>query len=609
MSGNGPIPDEFVDEVLKHNDVVDVVGKYVHLTKQGKYLKGLCPFHSEKTPSFTVTPEKQIYHCYGCKASGNVIHFVMGVEGYSFPEAVKHLAEQVGLTFHWGNQPMERSPKSEAKELLIQAHELAAKLYHYILMNTAHGQDALAYLRERGIHDKLIEHFQIGYAPPQWDTLVQLLSKREFSLSLMEQGGLVSARQQQAGYVDRFRDRVMFPIWDKNGKVVGFSGRILGEGQPKYLNSPETMLFNKSKLMYNLHHARPHFKRTGQVVLFEGFADVIQAWEVEVLNGVATMGTALTSDHVALLRRSAERVVICYDGDDAGQAAALKAIPMLEDAGLHVSVAMLPDRMDPDDYIKANGGERFRHAIIAAAVTPVKFQLLTLRRNHILLEDDGKRRFIEEAMRIIAPIHSPAEREMHLKELSNQVDISLETLKQECFEVRQKLQKKHQAGDNQDNWWNNVRNDKRNMDTPTLRPAYVYAERSLLALMFQDAEVAVYVEKHLGEQFNVDDHAALAAYLYAYYAQGKEPDFSRFLATLRDDRLEQTAASISLAEVPLRFDNDLLNDYISQIKKVPMQREIERMKEEMVKAERAGDSSRAAQIASEFIALDQQLRR
>ena len=609
MSGNGPIPEAFVDEVLKANDIVDIVGRYVHLTKQGKYLKGLCPFHSEKTPSFTVTPEKQIYHCYGCKASGNVIHFVMGIEGYSFPEAVKQLAEQANLSFQWGSHTLERSPKSIARDQLLQAHELAAKLYHYILMNTAHGQEALAYLRNRGIHDKLIEQFQIGYAPPQWDTLVQFLQKRDLPLELMEKGGLISAKHQQEGYVDRFRDRVMFPIWDRQGKVVGFGGRTMGDGQPKYLNSPETMLFNKSKLLYNLHHARPHIKRTGNIVIFEGYADVIQAWEAEVYHSVATLGTALTQEHALLLKRYADRVVLCYDGDDAGQASTLKVIPLLEQAGIHVSIAMIPDKMDPDEFIKANGAERFRHLISAATVTPVKFQLLSLRRNHILLEDEGKRRYVEEAMRIIAPIASPAEREMQLKELAQQVDISLDSLKQECFEVRQKLQKKHSSGDNQDNWWNNVRNDNRNISPPVLRPAYVYAERSLLALMFQDAQVAVYVEQHLGEKFNVDDHAAIAAYLYAYYAQGKEPDFSRFLATLHDDKLEQTAASISLAEVPLRYDTELLEDYISQIKKVPKQREIECKKEEMVQAERAGDVLRAAQIAQEIIALEQQLKR
>ncbi|MCE5167796.1 DNA primase [Paenibacillus profundus] len=614
MGGYGLIPDEVRDEVLKRNDIVDIVGQYVHLSKHGKYLKGLCPFHSEKTPSFTVTPEKQIFHCYGCGKSGTVIQFMMGIEGYSYPEAMKHLAELSHIPITWGAGTVtERNPQNEAKDSLIKAHELAAKLYHYILMNTSHGQEALLYLRGRGINDKLIEQFQIGYAPPQWDTLVQLLEKREFDLSLMEKGGLVSARHNGSGYVDRFRDRIMFPIWDRNGHAIAFAGRIMGDGQPKYLNSPETMLFNKSKLVYNMHQARTHIKRTGQIILFEGYADVIQAWDAEVCNGIATMGTALTGDQVTLMKRMADSVTLCYDGDDAGQAAALKAIPLLEEAGIHVAVAMLPDRMDPDDYLKTHGAERFRHAIIEAAVTPTKFKLISLRRNHILLEDDGKRRFKDEAINVIARVASPVEREMHLKDVALQLDLpgesSLDSLKQECANIRQKLQKKNEHGDNHDNWWNNVRNDNRSIAPPTLRPAYVYAERSLLALMFQDVEVANYVERNLGEQFNVDDHAALAAYLYAYYAQGKEPDFSRYLATLQDDRLEKAAASISMAEASLRYDTDLLDDYIDQILKVPRQREIERKREEMVQAERSGQVLRAAQIAQEIIALEQELKR
>ncbi|MBD8496725.1 DNA primase [Paenibacillus arenosi] len=608
VNGNGPIPEHFIDEVLTRNDIVDVVSKYVHLSKHGKYLKGLCPFHSEKTPSFTVTPDRQIYHCYGCNAGGTVIKFLMGVEGFTFPEAVKQLAEQANLNFQWGDISFERSPQSELKDKMIEAHELAAKLYHYILMNTAHGQEALSYLRDRGINDKLIEQFQIGYAPTQWDTLVQLLEKRGFSLEAMEQAGLLSAKHQQSGYVDRFRDRIMFPIWDRNGKVIGFGGRILGEGQPKYLNSPETLLFNKSKLIYNQHLARPHMKRTGQLVLFEGYADVIQSWDAEVFNGIATMGTALTSEHVKLMKRMVERVIICYDGDNAGRAAASKAIPLLEQEGLDVSVAMLPNNMDPDDYIRANGAERFRHAILSAAVSPVKFQLLSLRGDHILLEDDGKRRYLKEALKLIAPIESPTEREMHLAELSKQIGVTIESLKQECFDLRQKLLPGGR-GDNSDDWWNNVRNDKRSMAPPALLPAYVYAERTLLGLMFQDVEVADYVEQHLGEGFNTDDHAALAAYLYAYYAQGKEPDFSRFLAALHDDRLEQVAASISLSEVPLRYDHSVLDDYISIIQKVPLQREIERLHEEMIQAERAGDWMRAAQIGKEKVTLEQQLKR
>lgn len=609
MSIGGNIPEEVIETVLKQHDIVDTVGKYVHLTKQGKYMKGLCPFHSEKTPSFTVTPEKQIFHCYGCGKGGNAIKFLMEIEGYSFPEAVRVMAEDMNIPVSWNASSLEQSPRNKQRENLLKAHELTAMLYHFLLKNSDHGQPAMEYLRRRGFTDKLIDQFQIGYAPNRWDTLAQFLAKREFDMAEMEQGGLLSLRSDGSGYVDRFRDRIMFPIWDRNGKVIGFGGRIMNEGQPKYLNSPETMLFNKSRVVYNFHHAKPEIRKTHKVVLFEGYVDAIQAWDAGVRNGIATMGTALTTEHLTLLKNVAEEVVICSDGDDAGQAAAMKAFPMLEQAGFRVQVAVLPDRMDPDEYIKAYGGERFRHQIIDAAVSTTKFKLIYLKKSHILLEDGGKQKYVSDAIKIIAEVNSPTEREVYLKELAGQFPIfDYETLKQECNEIRIALQKKKPTGDNNDNWWNNVMNEKRVTSPPNLLPAYHNAERRLLALMLQDLEVTRYVQERLGYEFNVEDHAALAAYLYAYYAQGKEPDISRFIASLLDDHLEKVACSISMLEIPMEFNPGVLDDYIREIKKVPMQLQIKHKREEVKDAERAGDFLRAAQIASEIIALERDLK-
>ncbi|OPA78421.1 DNA primase [Paenibacillus selenitireducens] len=608
-TGNGNIPEDVIEAVLQQHDIVDVVGKYVHLTKQGKYMKGLCPFHSEKTPSFTVTPDKQIFHCYGCGKGGNAIKFVMEIESYSFPEAVRTMAEDANIPISWNAQAMEQSPRNLLRDQLLKAHELTAMLYHFLLKNSDHGQPAMEYLRQRGFTDKLIDQFQIGYAPNRWDTLTQFLTKRGFDLSEMEQGGLLSMRSDESGYVDRFRDRIMFPIWDRNGKVIAFGGRMLHDGQPKYLNSPESMLFNKSRVLYNLHHAKPSIRKAHQIVLFEGYVDVIQAWDAGVTNGIATMGTALTSDHLNHLKNQAEEVVVCYDGDDAGQAAAMKAIPMLEKAGFQARVAVLPDRLDPDEYIKEHGKERFRHQIIEGAVTPTKFKLIYLKKSHILLEDSGKQRYVSEATKLIAEIQSPTEREVYLKELAQQFPIfDYETLKQECNEFRITLQKKKPVGDNNDNWWNNVMNEKRVTPPPNLLPAYHNAERTIIALMLQDLEVTRYVQERLGDEFNVEDHAAIAAYLYAYYAQGKEPDISRFISSLLDDRLEKIAISISMMEVQLEFNPQVLDDYIREIQKVPRLREVKHKRDEVKEAERAGDFLRAAQIASEIIALERDLK-
>ncbi|NIK77409.1 DNA primase [Paenibacillus castaneae] len=610
MTYGNKIPEEIIDAVRKHHDIVETVGKYVHLTKHGKYMKGLCPFHSEKTPSFTVTPELQIYHCYGCGKGGNVIRFVEEMEGYSFPEAVRVLAEDAGIPVTWAlPDGSKSSPHDADRAKIIEAHELTIKLYHHVLSNTKQGQAAKQYLRERGLSDKLIDHFMLGYAPEEWDLLARFLTSRGFDMALMEKGGLLSAKSDGSGYVDRFRNRIMFPIWDRDGKATAFAGRIIGEGQPKYLNTSETMLFTKSRTLYNLHYARPAIRKSKQVVLFEGYMDVIKSWSAGIKNGVATMGTALTDEHCSILRRQAEEVIVCYDGDDAGQAAAIKSIPMLEAAGLKVAVAMLPKGKDPDDYISEYGPEAFLRETMDQPVSVTKFKLIYSRKNHILLKEEGRKNYLLEAVQIVAEVDSSTEREVYLKELSREFEISLDSLKQDCHQMRQELQKKKPQGDNNDISWNNGRNEKpRTSGPPTLRPAYTYAERRLLNVMMRDSEVAQAVHERLGDAFNVEDHAALAAYLYAYYAQGYDPDASRFIATLHDDRLERTAASILMMDSDFPFDETIMNADIQDIITFPLKLELQRKEDEMVHAERTGNAALATQLALEIITLGQQLK-
>lgn len=597
------IPQAAIDEVLRKHDIAETVGKYVHLSKNGKYLKGLCPFHSEKSPSFTVTPEKQIYHCYGCGKGGNVIKFVMEMEGDTFPEAVKRLAEEVGIPITWSDAAFsEPTPRQKERQTLLEAHAYAAKLYHYLLQNTEAAKTAKDYLRSRSFTDKLIEEFGIGYAPARWDTIVQGLQRQQFDLEEMERGGLLSRRQEGEGYVDRFRDRIMFPIHDGEGRIVAFAGRLMSDGQPKYLNSPETPLFNKSKTLYRLHEAKAGIRRSKQVILFEGYVDVIKAWSAGVRNGVATMGTALTAEHAALLRRFADEAIVCYDGDDAGQAAALKSIPILEKTGFRVRVALLPGKTDPDEYISMNGGEAFVRECIDGAVSAVKFQLLYLRKSHILLEEDGRIRYLRDAVRLVARRESPTERELLLKELSQEFGVSIDTLKQETVDVR-KQEKLGNAGDIPAGTWNNIWNEKQVASKhPPLLPAYVKAEKQLLNWMMQDAETTETVRLRLGDDFHVEDHAAIAAYLYSYYAQSYDPDFGRFSSFLQDDRLERVASAIALLDVP--FGERELEDCLRTVQRVTLGRDIERKKEELLQTERTGDPIKAAQILTEIIALE-----
>ncbi|MFH5182782.1 DNA primase [Paenibacillus sp. TAB 01] len=606
---NGRIPEEIIEAVLKHHDIVDVVGRYVHLSKQGHYMKGLCPFHSEKTPSFTVTPEKQIYHCFGCGAGGGAIQFLMAMEGYSFAEAISHMAKEANLDIGLDPQAGGRTQQNPEKTKLLEAYELAGKLYQYILKNTEQGKQAMQYLRSRGLHDRMIETFGIGYAPPQWDTLAQLLERREFSLPLMEKGGLLSARQDGQGYFDKFRDRILFPIHDWKGQLIAFGGRAMGDAQPKYLNSPESMLFYKSRSLYNFHRSRAQIRKQQQLVLFEGYVDVIKAWEAGVTNSVATMGTALTEEHAEFIRKQADQVIVAYDGDGAGQAAAYKSIPILEKAGCLVKVAMIPNNQDPDDYISTQGSERFVREVIEAAVPSIKYKLLYFRKNFKLQEDGDKLRYIQQALKIIADITSPIEREHYVKELAAEFHYSFETAMQNLNEIRLQSEKNNRFGDNNDKPWNNVMNDARPRErTPSLFPAYHNAERQLLAIMMYDREVTHYVERKLGDQFNVDTHAALAAYLYAYFAQGFEPNASNFIAMLQEADLEGLASSLAMMGNSHGVNEKVIDDYIREIKKYPQQQQIERKREEMIRAERSGDIIRAAQIGIEIISLEKQLK-
>jgi len=601
----GMIPQEVIDEVLRRHEISETVGKYVHLTRNGKYLKGLCPFHSEKTPSFTVTPEKQIFHCYGCGKGGNVIKFVMEMEGETFPEAVKTLAEEAGIPVTWTSLAAEEeTPFQKEKKTLLEAHEYSAKLYRYLLQNVDVAKPAKDYLKSRGLGDALIEEFGIGYAPPSWGTLAQALERKGYDLGAMEAGGLLSKRQGADGYVDRFRDRIMFPIRDGKGQAIAFAGRMLDGGQPKYLNSPETFLFNKSKTLYRLHEARSAIRKTGQAVLFEGYMDVIKAWSAGVHNGVATMGTALTAEHAAVLRRFADEIVLCYDGDDAGQAAAHKSIPLLEEAGFRVRVALLPNRMDPDEYVSSYGPEPFVREIVEGAVSAVKFQLIYLRKSHILLEEDGRIRYLRDAVRVVARRDSPMERELLLKELAQEFGVALDTLKQECLEYRQR-EKLESSRDIPAGSWNNVWNGNHSASKiPPLGAAHVNAERQLLSWMMQDRDTALLVHQKLGERFLVEDHAALAAYLYAYYAQNNDPDVGRFVAVLQDDRLERIASVIALIDVP--YGERELEDCIRTIGRASHSREVERLTEEQNRALREGDQARALQLGIEIIALEKQ---
>lgn len=601
------IPEDKINEIRQAVDIVDLISDYVQLKKQGRNYMGLCPFHGENTPSFSVSPDKQIYHCFGCGAGGNVFSFIMELDSLTFPEAAIKLAEKANIALDISSsQVASTTETSFSKELkqMIEAHELIRKFYHHLLVNTKDGQHALEYLLDRGFTLESIEKFQIGYALNSWEFVYKFLTKRKFEPAILEKSGLIIKREKDGTYFDRFRDRIMFPIFDQKGNTIAFSGRSLGSEEPKYLNSPETAIFNKSKILYNFHLARPSMRKLQQIVLFEGFADCIAANRAGVENGVATMGTSLTSDHVALIRRNSESVTICYDSDNAGIEAAYRAANLLSEAGSQVRVAMMPDGLDPDDYIKKYGEDRFTKEIVGSSMTFMAFKLLYFRRGKDLQNEGDRLQYIEEVLREISQLDKAVERDHYLRQISNEFSLSLDALKEQQKQLYFAQKRKNQG----QSFAEQKQKYVSSRQIEPLKPAFHNAERRLIYHMMRDPNIAYKVQERLsGHSFNIDEHQAIITYLYGYYEKGMEPNPSQFINYLTDDKLRRVIANIEMMSVNEELSEQELSDYINQVlkhQKLLMIKEKERERQQL---EAESDFSGAARVAMEIIQLRKSL--
>ena len=441
------IPEEKISEIKNAADIVDIVSESVLLKKAGKNYIGLCPFHSEKTPSFTVSPDKQIFHCFGCGTGGNVFSFLMKQEGLSFPEAARHLAKRYGVNVPDRPLSAEQKKKISEKESLLDINRRAGGFYHQALINSTAGQKARSYLSKRGISQKIIDDFKLGYAQDGWDNLLRFFSEYRTSSGLLEKSGLVIARKNKSGHYDRFRNRVIFPIFDVNMQVIGFGGRVLDDALPKYLNSPETVLYNKSRSLYGIHRAKDRCRATGTVFIVEGYLDLLALHQHGIENSVATLGTALTADHVKLLTRYARRMILVYDSDEAGIRSAQRCIETFwkehvdfrredvfseDKADTHILV--LPAGHDPDSYIFEYGPESFLEAASGSAGI-ITFLIDCAVRQHGLTTE-GKIRIISELQQPIAAINDPIAQAIYIQQLAERIGIAGTYPSRGCPETR-----------------------------------------------------------------------------------------------------------------------------------------------------------------------------
>ena len=420
--------DDIIEEVRQKNDIVDVVSQYVRLTRRGSTYFGLCPFHNEKTPSFSVTPGKQMYYCFGCGAGGNVYNFIMEYENYTFGEALKHLADRAGVELPKIEYSREVREKAEQRAELLEINKQAAQYYYYQL-RTEGGKIGYQYLSGRGLSEETMRKFGLGYSDKFGGGLYKFLKSKGYSDERLRESGLFNVDERHGMY-DKFWNRVIFPIMDINNRVIGFGGRVMGDGKPKYLNSPETKIFDKSRNLYGLNIARTTRKK--YLILCEGYMDVISMHQAGFTNAVASLGTALTSGHASLLKRYTQEVLLLYDSDEAGIRAALRGIPILRDAGVSSRVVNLKPYKDPDEFIKNMGAEAFEERL-GQASDSFMFRVSIAESEFPMDEPQGQNRFFERCAELLLELKDELERNLYIeaivKKYRGQYGVSVEDLR------------------------------------------------------------------------------------------------------------------------------------------------------------------------------------
>ena len=417
-------PDDVIEEVRARNDIVDVISAYVKLQRKGSSYFGLCPFHNEKSPSFSVSPAKQMYYCFGCGAGGNVLTFIMEYENFTFPEALKYLADRAGIDLPEQEYSAEAKKQQDLRTAILNVNRMAGTYYYYQLRSET-GRPGMEYLKNRQLSDKTMQSFGLGYAGKYSDGLYHYLKSKGISDELLRQSGLMNVDEKRGMY-DKFWNRVMFPIMDVNNRIIGFGGRVMGDGKPKYLNSPETKVFDKSRNLYGLNVARTSRKK--YLIVCEGYMDVISMHQAGFTNAVASLGTALTSQHASLLKRYTDEVILSYDSDEAGIRAALRAIPLMKAAGITARVLKLSPYKDPDEFIKNLGAEAFEERLVQAQ-NSFMFELSAIEQKWDMNDPEGKTSFFKEAARKISEFELEVERENYIEAVASKYHTSFEGLR------------------------------------------------------------------------------------------------------------------------------------------------------------------------------------
>lgn len=495
-----------MEEVRLKNDIVDVISGYVKLQKKGSSYFGLCPFHNEKSPSFSVSRQKQMYYCFGCGAGGNVFTFIMNYENYSFTEALKFLANRVGVELPEMEYSEEAKKRADIKAILLEINKLAAK-YFYAQLKTPQGEDAYAYLQRRQLNNETIAAFGLGYSNKYSDDLYKYLKTKGYSDEMILKAGLISI-DERYGAQDKFWNRVMFPIMDVNNRVIGFGGRVMGEAKPKYLNSPETPIFDKSRNLYGLNRART--SRKSYFLICEGYMDVIALHQAGFTNSVASLGTSLTSGHASLIKRYVNEVYLTYDSDEAGTKAALRAIPLLRAVGVTARVIRMEPYKDPDEFIKNLGAEAFEERIQKAG-NGFMFGLEILEREYNMTTPEGKTDFMREVAKKLTEFDEEIERNNYIEAVAKTYRVGFDDLRKlvSRMAVQTGLAKP-------------VERPKSALTRERVKEdGHLKSQKILLTWLIEDARIFAQIKKYISpEDFTEELYRTVARMLYEQYEAG-----------------------------------------------------------------------------------------
>lgn len=585
------ITDEIIQKIKDNNDIVDIISETVRLKRAGKYYTGLCPFHHEKTPSFTVTPDKQIYKCFGCGEGGNVISFIMKIKNLDFHEAVKFLADRANIELE------SETPKS------IKIREINAKLYkinveaaRYFYGKLRRNKHALVYFKGRGILDSTLTKFGLGYAVDSWNELLYYLKSKGFTELDMLNAGLIIKNDKNKLY-DRFRNRVIFPVFDVKGKVIGFGGRVLDDSKPKYLNSPETALFKKGTNLYGLNFAIKDLKQR-LIVIVEGYMDCISLHQYGITNVVASLGTALTVNQAKLLKRYADKIIISYDADLAGQTATLRGLEILRNEGFDIGVLTVPQGKDPDEYIRTNGKEAFLK-LIDSALPLVDYRIKRAREGIDFNKPEMLANFVKEAAIIINELN-PLEKDVYIKKISEDTGIKEQAIYDLISEEIQKSVTKSDFMNIDNNFGQKL----------YLEPAYMKAERSILKLMNESKETYNYIVDNFTENdFIVESHIKLFGLIKEYI----DMDYTerQKIIQLKCTDLESSKEYVNLEETQINIENNnyisFIDDCFKEIKKYKLETMKKEIMSKIKQFESDGKLEESLKLAQKLLALKKDL--